>query len=78
MPPMNQLINKTLPAILLAAVSWRSMAQQPTTPVTPAAQTGPVALDGIVAVVGDQPITRYFTKPSGASPIFSTLMPAGW
>lgn len=26
----------------------------------------------------DQPAMRYFTKPSGASPIFSTLMPAGW
>ena len=32
-------------------------AQQPTTP-TPAAQGGPVGLDRIVAVVGDQPITR--------------------
>jgi peptidyl-prolyl cis-trans isomerase SurA len=55
---MNRLIQKALPAILLAAVSGRLMAQQPTTPVTPAAQTGPIALDGIVAVVGDQPITR--------------------
>jgi hypothetical protein len=26
----------------------------------------------------DQLTMRYFTKPSGASPIFSTLMPAGW
>ncbi len=26
----------------------------------------------------NQPTMRYFTKPSGASPIFSILMPAGW
>jgi parvulin-like peptidyl-prolyl isomerase len=32
-------------------------AQQPTTPAT-TASTGPVGLDRIVAVVGDQPITR--------------------
>lgn len=40
-----------------ALVPGMLLAQQPTTPPT-AAQTGPVALDRIVAVVGDQPITR--------------------
>ena len=39
---------------LLAAASG---AQQPTPPVTPAQQAGPVMLDGIAAVVGDQTIT---------------------
>ncbi|HWJ15305.1 MAG TPA: peptidylprolyl isomerase [Gemmatimonadaceae bacterium] len=60
---MNRFIHKALPALAFAAIaSGRSVAQLPTPPVTPpvtpAAQTGPVALDGIVAVVGDQPITR--------------------
>ena len=36
---------------------------------------GPAASQ--VAGVNRQPTILYFTKPSGASPIFSTLMPAG-
>jgi peptidyl-prolyl cis-trans isomerase SurA len=59
---MNSLANKLFLPLALAALSAApSFAQLPTTPVAPvmpAAQTGPVSLDGIVAVVGDQPITR--------------------
>lgn len=56
---MNHLTNKVRTALVLAAVlSGRSMAQTPTPPATQAVQTGPIALDAIVAVVGDQPITR--------------------
>jgi peptidyl-prolyl cis-trans isomerase SurA len=59
---MNYLARKALPALALAVVcGGRSIAQLPT-PTTPLPaqppQTGPVSLDGIVAVVGDQPITR--------------------
>src|SRR5262245_52376646 len=56
---MNSLANRIfLPLALAAFAPAAVIGQQPTTPVTPAAQTGPVSLDGIVAVVGDQPITR--------------------
>ena len=56
---MSSLANRLLLPLALAVVSSaRLVAQQPTTPATQAAQTGPVSLDGIVAVVGDQPITR--------------------
>jgi peptidyl-prolyl cis-trans isomerase SurA len=41
-----------LPAAILGA-------QQPAPAAPPAATSGPVALDAIVAVVGDQPITRF-------------------
>jgi len=59
---MSHLANKLLPALGLAVVlGGRAVAQLPTPPTPPltqASQTGPVSLDGIVAVVGDQPITR--------------------
>jgi peptidyl-prolyl cis-trans isomerase SurA len=56
---MSSLANRLLLPLALAVVSSaRVVAQQPTPPATQAAQTGPVSLDGIVAVVGDQPITR--------------------
>jgi peptidyl-prolyl cis-trans isomerase SurA len=56
---MSSLATRILVPLALAVASGaRLVAQQPTTPATQAAQTGPVSLDGIVAVVGDQPITR--------------------
>src|ERR1051325_5967796 len=44
---------------LLIAAAATLGAQQPTLPAIPTAPSGPTALDAIVAVVGDQPITRF-------------------
>src|SRR3954453_13828685 len=56
---MTQLFSRLVPALVLAVLSGASaVAQLPTAPPAQPAQTGPVSLDGIVAVVGDQPITR--------------------
>jgi len=55
--PANRLF---VPLALAAFAPGGAIGQLPTTPPPPAqaAQTGPVSLDAIVAVVGDQPITR--------------------
>jgi peptidyl-prolyl cis-trans isomerase SurA len=52
-------MNRFFAATLLALTAAGLGAQTPVVPVVPARQSSPTPLDGIVAIVGDQPITRY-------------------
>ena len=52
-------MNRILASSFLLFVAGALRAQQPAVPKLAAAQTSPAALDAIVAVVGDQAITRY-------------------